>query len=461
MILHRFTFMSYALALTGVLLTAGCEPPISAEVSAHRVSSNPTQLGPRADPAMVDDSTETPMPTAEHACEGGDYSKYFESDLEGGSPELHIVGVYKSHSGPGSGVHPKGELAVHVSRPGKHVLVLSSYEPIHWTVTAAAGATVERVVLNGYHAQTATVPTRVPVETHTYEGGTGYLASTAYEWPSYRATDLALAVTARTGLKPTSFRGCYRSTAFTIGEPIGYTPPAAPAPASHRTLPAGCESIAAESRYCLALIGFSSPTVAAIGLDSGRICRGSAVRGADLSFPSSLGWIGSRLYACDRDRGVVEVAISDGSTRIAPVSCEAATNHGTKLLVMPGLDRGPFEPIEEYADFASAAARHPSGTYDIGYYASRMATQGGTVAFAWHSTDEVKLAPLASGATSRTVKLEGFADWVYGLDLTDDGYLVVASRDGIRLFDAATGKLVKRVPAATGIGELSGLKCRR
>ena len=139
-------------------------------------------------------------------------------------PELHILGVYETHSNHGGGNHPSGEATVHVEREGAMVLALSSYEPVHWSVTAAPGAVIEKVILNGYHAQTADVPPGVPVETHD-EGQ--MLAACAYEWPGddqgCDTQGLVSALEGLTGRTLTSFHGCYDADAFVLNDDLSAT----------------------------------------------------------------------------------------------------------------------------------------------------------------------------------------------------------------------------------------------
>jgi len=70
---------------------------------------------------------------------------------------------------------------VHVAS-STSTLVLASYEPTNWTVTADASSALTRVILSGYGASTAVVPAGVTVET----ADLGY----AYEW--YTDEELAL-----------------------------------------------------------------------------------------------------------------------------------------------------------------------------------------------------------------------------------------------------------------------------
>lgn len=137
--------------------------------------------------------------------------------------ELHLIGVYETHSNHGSGIHPAGAATVHVERKASSILVLSSYEPVHWTVTAAEGVTLEKVILNGYHDQTADVPAGVQVEV--YDGPDGSLGAYAYAWPSSEGGSdtqgLVAAVENLTGRPLTSFHGCYQATGFVLRDDLG------------------------------------------------------------------------------------------------------------------------------------------------------------------------------------------------------------------------------------------------
>jgi len=69
--------------------------------------------------------------------------------------ELHLVGLYSGNSnGSSSTNHEEGVASVLVDRPGRRVtLLLSSYEPVLWSVTATNGTLIEKVILGGYLPQ--------------------------------------------------------------------------------------------------------------------------------------------------------------------------------------------------------------------------------------------------------------------------------------------------------------------
>ncbi len=134
--------------------------------------------------------------------------------------ELHLLGVYESNSDHRYGSHPEGTATVEVTRKAPLILALSSYEPIHWTVKAVAGARIERIVLNGFYPQRVTAPEGIPVDNRS--GYERWLGAYAYAWPaSSGGSDtpkLVSALESLTGRPLTSFAGCYQSTGFKLGE---------------------------------------------------------------------------------------------------------------------------------------------------------------------------------------------------------------------------------------------------
>lgn len=130
-------------------------------------------------------------------------------------PELHMVGIYESNGGHGG---PPGQTTVEVLRETEMVLLLSSYEDVEWTVTAAKGTVLNEIVVSGYTPQVVYGPKGVTVTNrspYTY-----WLGTCGYEWPySTGGCDEPLLVAnieRLTGLKLSSFQGCYHGRAFRI-----------------------------------------------------------------------------------------------------------------------------------------------------------------------------------------------------------------------------------------------------
>ena len=130
--------------------------------------------------------------------------------------ELHVVGIYETHSEHGAGCHPLGTFTLHVSKPGDHVLVLSSYEPVHWEVTAAPGVAIVHVIINGYHDASWAVPDGATVEEHTYEGTGGYIAGSAYDYQNANTQTLIAYGESATGADFASYNGAYCMSAHTL-----------------------------------------------------------------------------------------------------------------------------------------------------------------------------------------------------------------------------------------------------
>ena len=134
------------------------------------------------------------------------------------SPELNIIGMYESDGGHGA---PAGTTTVQINRTGPMVLMLSSYEPVIWELTLAAGVDISEVILNGYNPSTVT---GLAASTTVTDLTTplNHLEACAYEWPIINPNsgcdtgDLISATEALTGLQLNSFLGCYHGTAWTL-----------------------------------------------------------------------------------------------------------------------------------------------------------------------------------------------------------------------------------------------------
>jgi hypothetical protein len=148
-------------------------------------------------------------------CKDQSYSSRSETN---GRPAVYLGAVYETRDDHEFGYHPTGEAYVEFTLPGENVLALSAYEPTHWIVEVTPGASLQKVVLIGYHAQTADVPEGVAVEVHDYESTGSPLAACGYALPYDGEgcdTDQLIAnVESITGLPVTGFDGCYNATTF-------------------------------------------------------------------------------------------------------------------------------------------------------------------------------------------------------------------------------------------------------
>ncbi len=373
-----------------------------------------------------------------HGCKG-QYSHYEHRTDEG--PQLHVISVY----GGAAGTDGKKHVQVKVNRSGSSILVLSAYEETSWTVSLTPGAVVERIIANGYHAQSVSAPSGIPVEIHGYEQ-TGRYFGTGAEWPSYGSTLLVNALEAHVGRELTSFRGCGESSTFEIDAPGELRPPHRVSSRRDATLPAACAQLATESTYCMSM-GSGAPIF--FGLDSGRVCSGVPMNTSVSSHSvSSLAWLGDYAYACLHGRGLARISLMDGTVDIAPIACEAVSTHRDGLLVMLGYGSGSspesMGAVIHFDSFAAAVRREPSCWLGIRPHATRMAVHGDRGYFAWHSTGTLSTTLLGPQSSMQELKLEGYDGWVFGMDATDDGRLLIlgpggASEPRLFLFDRTTG----------------------
>lgn len=133
--------------------------------------------------------------------QAGAQAQYLEPAFVPQSAELRVFAIHEA---------PAGEAAVHVERGVRTVLVLSAYESTHWVVTADSG--LEHVLLDGHHAQTATVPAGVIVENLSGEGA---LAPCGYgDEGVCRTADLIAGAERTTGLALSGFVGCRYADEF-------------------------------------------------------------------------------------------------------------------------------------------------------------------------------------------------------------------------------------------------------
>ncbi len=400
---------------------------------------------------------------------GYDASNYavLDEDLPAESAEeLDVIVVYEGRGaehGPGSEERVAGVVQVRVHpRPKAVVLALSSYEPVRWRITLDPGATLSRVVVQGYYTQEVEgVPAGVPV---LHAEPCGY----AYGWEveqnsgggNYAA--MIAGIRAVTGLHETSFQGCYTGDRFEVpywtGEPPVQSP--TPVPGDEEVLPRdiafpGCETVTSESQYCLTA---TDGGIGVLGLDSGRVCNAIATTAPLVgAFTTSLAWRGEFVYSCT-SAGLIRVSLRDGSWEAAQVPCAAVANFDGGLLLMADV----FDPynlwaLRAYRDYEAVLEGHPYRSYNFASFVTRMAVHGERFYGAWHSTDAIDVGDLGSGESLGVLALENYDTWIWGMAVTDEGQLVLTDGDGVvAFFDVQTGAQVRSLPLAQRI---SGLAC--
>ncbi|WP_095984679.1 hypothetical protein [Cystobacter fuscus] len=354
----------------------------------------------------------------------------------GSGAQLHVIGIYQA----ALGADGTRSVQVRVTRAGSSVLVLSAYTATTWNVKVEPGANVERIIVNGYHAQKVSAPAGVPVEIRSYEQTQNYVGPFAYEWPAYKSTQLVNAAEDLVERNLSSFRGCYEAASFEIGEPGTLRPENTVSTASDPVVPRGCEQLTTESAYCMTL-NYNTPTV--VGLDSGRTCAGVPSKLSSLYDVSSLAWNGNYLYGCIHDRGLARISLVDGSTDIAPIACQAVTSYRNGLLTLldyDGTNTSVLNTPVQFDSFRNAARHVTSCTLNNRPHASRMAAGGDRGYFAWHSTDSIETFALNRTESPQTIKLEGYSGWIMGMDATEDGRLLILGNNPELLsFNSTTG----------------------
>lgn len=120
--------------------------------------------------------------------------------------EVHVIGV--SDGG--------GESTVILSRPGRHILVVSGFAATRWNLDVRPGATLERVYAVGHYAQS--VVTNVDTHVMTESAVEGGADANGYMYPDQDAVALMRLAALRVARHPTSFHGCFAATRWTIGE---------------------------------------------------------------------------------------------------------------------------------------------------------------------------------------------------------------------------------------------------
>ncbi len=237
---------------------------------------------------------------------------------------------------------------------------------------------------------------------------------------------------------------------------------------------AGCDSVTAETRYCLTLAqaaGSDETTLAVLGLDSGQLCdlfevpQSIGTDGEPSSIGNdqqagSIGWRGEILYVCT-EGGLFRISLRDGGTEHLPVRCEAVAANDDTIFVMGAYqDASPEHPpgeVSAYASYEDLRAARADTVYVLRTNSRLTATEDRLYG-AWHSTHVIDSIDLATGASRDQILLDSYADWVNGFSVVD-GDLVInkfVGGNGVTLFAAATGA---RTGALSPARSLNGLAC--
>lgn len=395
--------------------------------------------------------------------------------------ELHFVSLYQATA---SGSSDVAETAVHIERPGSHVLVLSASSAVRWTISAAPGASLERVIINGYELQEAVLPDGVPLELHSYESGEGMLFDTAYTWSlawGLGNPSAPVSIIEAEAERPlTTFTGCYDASHVTVhadasvsldcveGPPsLHVNPPCEASSLDFLDTGTSGESVAfipdaTSDAWCWMLEPRDYGTLALHQVDP---ANGDSFEVAEFTSPgpeitssfttSGLalldgrlvfsGYMGNNFQWAQIDLGTSAVTIAGSSNYV-----DSVASNGSELIVPCTEDQ-----LCTFDGFADLARGNPSRRIPAEelWWGTSFTVRGDSVYSARFSGSEVFVHDLQTGAKLNTIPLEGFADWNHGISLTADRLYVstpnradsLDSPACIITFDPVTGAELNRV----------------
>lgn len=187
------------------------------------------------------------------------------------------------------------------------------------------------------------------------------------------------------------------------------------------------------------------PAIWEFDLATGTRTRAVPLSGetSDVYDISSLGKEGDMLYSCN---GATETFVTFdliwGEVTHPPTPCDAAaqwegaspTAGGVVLLDLYGIQ------MLYYADLDAATSNDATSRFaDYPSSISRITISDDTLYGVWHSTDEFEVMDLNTGAM-HTVALEGYDDWIWGLEVVDGMLLVLDYYGTLHAFDPDTGE---------------------
>jgi hypothetical protein len=402
-----------------------------------------------------------------HGCDFFPYHHY-EHGADPSRTQLHVVGVQTSAATVIGDIRDRGPVTVRLNRAGRSVLMLSAESPVEWNVEVADGATLEGIITNGFYGEgTVNAPEGVPVLSYSLDKDDETFGGYGHEWPSYETSNLIEAAEIVTGLELTSFRGCRASESFDIDEPGPLRPPHTVSPSTEPAIIPGCESLTAESSYCMIS---DAGALRMMGLDSGTTC-GAVSLDIRNSLPGgSLGWMGDYVYTCTGGRGLTRASILDGTVDIAPLPCQGVTVQDDGLLVLLRYGAGDISDqrwfVARFASFEDAVERNAETVYAAGPDARRITADEDRLYFSEFSGDAIEVAALEDGAPFQGLPLAGFDGWIHGMEVIDGELLVSSSGEGepghaLHVFDAATGAFKRKLdPTSSNPNTwISGIEC--
>lgn len=217
-----------------------------------------------------------------------------------------------------------------------------------------------------------------------------------------------------------------------------------------------CPLIAAQPHRCITLT--TGGSVVAVSPDTGQTCVVGDLEGPIPPDANSIAVIGDMLHVCGHDSGLLRAKVAGGPIESAPLECDAVSQYTGQLVVFTLGSPTPVLLVYPSWEAVKSQAPNTKIPLESGQF-SRMTARADTLWTAWHSTDHLDVFDLPTGKSKGALVLDGFDDWIEGLDITtDDRIFILGDIAGSSLlgFDAKTG-LQKSAVTLEGLNE--GLSC--
>lgn len=387
------------------------------------------------------------------------------------SEELHVISVYEGvrekDGSPDERVPGVVHVVVH-PRPKPIVLALNANDPVRWHITLEPGAELSRILALGNDDQSVE---GVPAGVRVIEAAP---CACTYGWEVQHNGDCSYGVVIGeirelTGLHESSFQGCYRGDRFEVpywtGDPPVEHPTPVPGDESIATRDVefpGCETVTAESQYCLTTTRLTpyESSISIVGLDTGQVCGVT-----DTTIPwfgGSFAWRGELLYACT-EYGLIRLSLLDGAWEALQIPCNWVASFDGGFI----LESGSFYPygrrtLGAYRDHAALLNLSPYRTFDFEFSGYPIAVHGERF-YAAYSGDRIDVADLGSNERVGVVGLAADENAsISGMAISDDGQLILSLEDDseehgrLVWFDLQTGAQVRTLSPSERV---FGLAC--
>jgi hypothetical protein len=335
------------------------------------------------------------------------------------------------------------ERVIHVTASKPMVLVLYSWDPTHWTVDEAIPGTVQRVILTSGFGESTVAGIDAPVDSY---------------WGDDRLFDYYDAIVdiddvlfRQTGIHLTSRSDCETFDEMTLSDgdvwpvesgsyPSWSCPPDDTPFSESRTeiLPEECHALVVPGTpVCVTAVG----SWVFLLQPDGDYCKFQVPtapyekwRGWD-----SAAWLGDSLYFCSRDSDaqLIRLRWSDLEIQRSFLTCDEVTDWEDQILV-----RGAGSVLESelvaYGSWADVNTDSGELVESEVEWDQFMAAAGDVLYWLQYSmTSSVQRSLLTEPSTTLDpIPLEGFDGRIAGLDVTDDGDILVLDGEGyLRTFD--------------------------